>query len=356
MHPRNLPLKTLLIIGMGVAALLVAGAGFFVFNSFALGPDEMPASIGDGEREEIDETLEAFFFGVDQFSPQVAGESMLTPGELGIEEFARMVFEIAAVESAGLKFAYNSLGAVELDEAAGVVHATAATELGNVPVDLVRRDGQWHVAAVPDLRVPAEHLPYAYEWEVTNSYPQSGGVGMTVVGEVHNTGTTPWLVLGMPGLLAAPDGSLIRTEGSGFTTRPFVDPGQSYPFRIDFTLPNGVEGVEAEEAFRPIPNIRIAHPADRGVLATSLTVEPPEREPSTEAFDVVVMNGEDEARSARVIAYVESEDGVLLDIYTTNDAPVPGAGEQSFQLPGVIEAVSGSASRIRFETWGSRAT
>ena len=246
MHPRNLPLKMLLLVGMGVAALLVAGAGSIVFKSFSLGPDEMPASIGDDERGEINDTLEAFFFGIDQFNPQVAGESMLTPGELGIEEFARMVFEIAAVQSAGLTFSYSSLGAVELDKASGVVHATAATGLGNVPVDLVRSDGQWRVAAVPDLRIPEDSAPYVYEWEVTNSYSTADGLGMTVIGEVHNTGTTPWLVLGMPGLLAAPNGSVIRSEGSGFTTQPCVDPGQSYPFRLDFTLPNGVAGADIE--------------------------------------------------------------------------------------------------------------
>ena len=353
MPPRNLAPRTLALIGGGVAALVIAGAAFLILNPFALGPNEMPSSIGDGEREDIGETLEAFFFGVDQYNPQVAGESMLTPGELGIEEFARMVFEIAAVQSAERAFSYSSLGAVELDEAAGVVHAVAATDLGNVPIDLVRRDGQWRVAEVPDLRIPEEHSPYRFEWEVTNSYAGPDGLGMTVVGEVRNTGTTPWLVLGMPGLLLAPDGSAIRAESSGFTTRPFVDPGQSYPFRLDFTLPNGAEGVDAE-AFRPIPNIRVAHPADQGVMANALTVEPAEREPTTEGFEVTVVNGEPEPRAARVIAYVESADGRLLDLYGSEPETVEGGGEQTFELQ-VSAPLSETAARIRLETWGTRA-
>lgn len=352
MPPRNLAPRTLALLGGGILALVVAGVVLFLANPFGLGPDELPESIGDSEREDIGDTLAAFFAGVDQYNPQVAGETMLTPGELGIEEFARMVFEIAAVESAQLTFSFRSLGATELDGTAGLVRAVAATELGNVPVELVRRGGQWRVSAVPDLRIPEDRAPYRFEWEVTNSYGSDDGRTLSVIGELRNTGDSPWLVLGMPGALMGADGEAIRVDPSNITTRPFVDPGESYPFRVDFNLPNGAEGVDPS-GFRPIPNIRVAHPADRNLLASALTVDPAEHEATPEQFQVVVTNGESEARSARVIALVESANGQLLDVLSSAAGTVPGGGSQTFELGGVNAATIETADVIRIETWGT---
>jgi len=329
---------------LGALALLVSAC-----NPFGLGPDELPSSLSDGDRSRINEVVGNFFAGVDAYNPQLAGDSMVTPGEIGIEDFSRMVLQIGALQSAELQYGYRVVEAASIDEAAGVVRASAATGLGNVRLELARRGGQWRVVRAPDLTMPVDQAPYRFETHITNTFQQATGP-FTVVGELENVGDSPWLVISLAGYLEGPDGRTLRVDQSGLITRPFVSPGEPLPFRIDLALPEGTEF--SEDAFRIVPNFRLERGADREILATGLTVDPAVIEGTPDAFSVTVSNGEDALRAARLIAYVVAEDGRLLYVYQSGDFNVAAEGSITTDVPGPPPEAATDASQIRIETWG----
>jgi len=354
MPPRNLAPKTLALIGGGVAALVVAGV-LLLFNPFALGPNEMPSSIGDGEREDINETLEAFFFGVDQYNPQVASEVMLTPGELGIEEFTRMVYQFAVLQLAELTYGYSNLGAVTLDPAAGVAHAVAVTDMKNVEFTVARRDGNWRIVEVPDLPVPADRLPYTVETEVTSERVSEDGLTYTAIGELRNTGESTWLVLSLNAAMMS-GSDVLRATTVAFVARPFVHPGESLPFRFDFTTSEAA--ALADATFEAFPGIRVARGADEDVLATSLTAEPAELDvaEAVDGFDVTLSNGEDATRVARLVVSVRDAVGRLIDVYSVPPAEVPAGRSTAVAVPGPAPDSVEGAAVVSVDVWGTAPT
>lgn len=324
--------------------------GLVACNPFAAPADGVPDSLSDGDRERIAEVVRDFFFGVDEYNPQVAGEVMLPVPELGAADFTRMVLQIGALDSADLSFEFTAVEAATVDAAAGVVRARASTGLGGVDLELARRGGNWRVVRAPDLEVPMDLHPHPFLLKITNTYLSEESGRFVVVGELEHVGTTPWLVFGVGGVIEDGDGRAIVTEVSDLVARPFVDPGERLPFRLDLPLPEGV--TFDESAFRVIPNLRGERGADRDILATALSVEPPSVDGTPSTIAAAVRNDEDQLRTGRVYGYVESQDGTLLSVYQSDVVNVSGRATASVTLGGPDPSLAADTARVRLETWG----
>ena len=150
--------------------LVVIGGVFLYQRGTELGADELPSSIGGGEREDIQESIQRFYGFVNQYNPEFIASAILPVPELGDEEYSRLVMSVSAIKSEKLTFDVGNLGSTTLDSEAKVVHARVATNYGVRELNLTRRDGQWEVAAVPDLLVPQEAGAVRVEWAITNSF------------------------------------------------------------------------------------------------------------------------------------------------------------------------------------------
>ena len=331
-------------------ALLASACG-------GLDPDELPEEIGSGEREEIADVLAAFFSGVNRDDVQVASEVMLTPGELGLEEYARLVIQIGAFTAADVDVGFRSVGAAAVNVPRAVVEAVAVTDLGPVSFELVRRGGRWRLARVPDLQLPPEFAPHALEWRVTNSYASNDGETFTIVGRIDNTGDETVLQLGTPGFIRDEAGQTLRTELSALTARPFVHPGEHTHFRLDFQLPPGsTPDLERfPDRFVLVPIFRVSHPDDEGIMARGLSVAPRRLtlEEAAAGATVELVSGQFGATNAVVIAYAVAADGRVLSLYEAATAPIPAGGRKTLALPPPDRESLPDADRVEVEIWGT---
>jgi hypothetical protein len=282
MHPHLL--TRLAAVALAALALLAAACG-------GLGDDELPEEIGSSEREEIVEVLEAFFEGVNRYNPEVAGEVMLIPAELGIPEVERMVWEIGALQGEELRFEFRSLGVVapayDTDRAVPFVRARALTSFGERELQLVRRGGQWRLGAVPDLSVPSEVGTVHLQADVHRWGEDARGIPV-VVGEVTNQGDDVAQVLSLAVLLLDNEGRSIGT-GSAYLAEAVLWPGTSVAFRAALGSYGGVQADDVsvvvlgrrphESDYEAIENAQVdVSPAERlttesGVEAARSTVQ-----------------------------------------------------------------------------------
>ncbi|MEZ4501795.1 MAG: hypothetical protein R3C39_04150 [Dehalococcoidia bacterium] len=342
---RRVPRLALASFFLGALTLLLSAC-----NPFGLGPDELPDSLSDGDRERIGEVVRNFFAGVDAYNPQLAGEVMLTPGEVGIEEFARMVFRIGVLQSAELAFNFRAIEAATVDSDAGVVRATANTELGRVQVALVRREGNWRVARVPDVSIPEEFDPFPKTWEVTNSYTSTDGQTFVIIGEFTNVGQETWLVLSTPGSMLSAEGAVLRAEPSSVLARPFVEPGGTLPFRVDFRIPDGT--TFDASGFEPLLNVRRARGSDREILATALEIEPDQAQ-GGDSVSLTVSNGEESRRTAWVVGLARDARGTLISLFQDGPVEVAGQLDSTIETSPVDPPVLDRLAVVEFEIWGS---
>ena len=244
------------------ALALVAAFALLAAACGGLGADELPDELSDGDREEISETLEAFFGGVDLYNPQVASGVMLIPRELGIPEVERMVWEIGALQPEGLRFEYQSLGpaAVVADDEGEplFVRATAVTAFELREVRLVRRDGLWRISAVPDLVVPPDAGPVALTVEVHRSTPFPDRRGQVIVGEIVNSGSESAQIFSIAGIAFDEDGATVSTI-AGIAPIAIVRPGESSPFRVALAPREGEKAI-AETTF--VVTAKLVDPRD----------------------------------------------------------------------------------------------
>ncbi|MDA0256684.1 MAG: hypothetical protein O3C25_02940, partial [Chloroflexi bacterium] len=235
--------------------LLLSGCGLVG----GLGDDELPQELSSSHREDIEKTARAFVDGVGRYNPEIASFATLTPGELGIEEFKRFVLQVGALESAEVPVEFRALGVTSIDAERAVVHATLATTLGNLEVDMVRRGGRWRVASLPDLAIPDAGAPYRVSWAVTNSYTSSSGA-LVVVGTLENVGDVTLLTLGAGGYIPGADGRAVSTGTAPIIADPFLLGGETTVFRVDLT--SEVTAALDPAAFVLVPNFRLAREAD----------------------------------------------------------------------------------------------
>ena len=246
------------VIGAVPIVVLVVIGGVFLYQRGAeLGPNELPSSIGGGEREDIQETVQAFFDGVNQYNPQTASETMLPLAEVGNTNMDRLILEVAALQAEQLTFQIQSIGATTLDEAAKQVSARVVTNYGPRDFVLTRRDGQWRVAQAPDLKAPQEAGPLKLSWDVTNSYWSDDGNTLFVVGNVKNTGSAPGYMFTFGAYVDDPTGLVLQTNRPPLPGSPFLDPGVESPFLLTFGQPAGTKldpaRVVIAPDFRPVP-------------------------------------------------------------------------------------------------------
>ncbi|MDA1061786.1 MAG: hypothetical protein O2895_02595 [Chloroflexi bacterium] len=241
MHPRSLARPAVVVLA--TLALLAAACGD------GLGPEELPEEIGSREREQITETLEAFFDGVNRYNPQVASEVMLLPADLGIPEVGRMVWEIGTLQPEELQFAFQSLGATQVvggaDGEPNFVMATAVTGFGPREFQLVRRGGRWMLSAVPDLSVPQDAGPVEFAVDVHRQDLTEDGSQVNV-GEIVNSGTENAQIFSIAGIARDAEGHTIATS-SGIVAKVILRPGETSPFRVTVGSPDA--GAIAETTF-----------------------------------------------------------------------------------------------------------
>lgn len=317
-----------------------------------LGPDELPDEITSKHREQIQDTLERFFAGVDANNPQVAGEAMLSPSEVGIEEFARMVVVLGALQGAQVEWGFRSLGAAKFIAEPEVVEVTALTSLGpTMSVRLVRRSGEWRVATVPDLLPTQDRLPYSVRSEITNVYRKDDGA-LVAIGYIENTGDNVLLPMSS-GVYLRPSGrTTARLEQSAAITDPFLHRGERTLIRADF--PVGTDGSAAD--FEVIPVVRVASSSDEEVLATDLSVDPEGINPATagDSQTVSVRNQEIESRMAMVVVAAFRADGTPVTFATSGAHEALGGVITAVQVPGLDAAALEAADAVNVSVWGWR--
>lgn len=303
--------QILLAIGAIPLAALVIIASIAVYNRVtALGPDEMPASIGSGERKDIQQAIEVYYDGVNLYNPQIAGEAMIPLDELGLRNADRMEIEIAALQAEDLKYQIQSLGATTLDAEAKRVSARVITNFGPKDFSLTRRDGQWRVAKVPDLSVPQEAGSLRLSWEITNTYYSDDGNTLFAAGIMRNAGPTPGYMLALGGFITNEAGEVLQVNRPPLPGPPFLDPGMESPFLLTFGQP-------AETKFDP-QRIRMApdfRPVPAGAFAQfkkKLEVTPARVPFQASGMTATVSNFEQREYVTGVFAYFRDSSGRLL--------------------------------------------
>jgi hypothetical protein len=349
---RRHPILSLLVFAAVAAALALGGC---VLRG-GLEADELPSSLNDKHREEIGDVARDFFDGVGHFDPQLASFVTLTPGELGIEEFKRFVMNIGALQSAEVLVEFGALEETSIDVEREVVRATLSTTLGDLGVDLVRREGRWRFASLPDLTMPDAVTPYHVNWSVTHSYvthsygPSEGS--LVVVGTLDNVGDVTVLELGLGGYILGEDGRSLSTGTSPVLTHPFFRSGESTVFRVDF-MHGDLSALDLSR-FVLIPNLRVAHEDDESA-ETHVSVVP-QRLTTTEAGtgrELTLTNSDDRASSAAVFAVIRGAGGRPLSLYQSPVQVIPGNGSRRVALPPADAAAIEGAVEVTLEARGS---
>lgn len=341
-------LLPVLLLSVLLLAGLFGGCGL-------LGGDEdgVPERLSDGDREKIEETLRQFFDGVDLYNPQAAGEAMVTPAEIGIEDFARMAIEIGSLQSAELAYGFQSLGQAAIDVEADMVQATAVTGLGPVEVAVTRQDGAWLVARAPVLRPALDQLPYQYDWAITNHY-RADETRYIVVGRFTNTGDSTIMPFSFAGALLGEDGRAVRADITGIVADPFVHPDEEAVFRVDLLIPEDVT-FEADR-FVLIPNARIARGSDEQILSQGISVTPAELDPAeAEGAVITITNGGTTPSRVFVLMTARDEGRAPLGLYGVTPGTLAGGESRELTLSGFDAEVLADATRIELSAWGSSA-
>ncbi|MGE0133622.1 MAG: hypothetical protein AB7L91_03250 [Dehalococcoidia bacterium] len=306
-------LATLALGAIPVAIIVILG-GIFLYNRLTgLGPNELPSSIGEGERAEIRATIEDFYGYVNQYNPEFIASTMLPVQEMGDEEFSRLVMEVAPLQSEALTFTVLSLGSTTKSGDGTYVQARVATNYGNRDFRLARRDGQWKIAAVPDLLVPQEAGPMRLEWSVLHTFvvnpaeaasagatPTATGTATTgaqstptpsgsptptaqatpppqktliVTGRIKNTGPEPGYVLSASAFITDGAGKTVVTARPPMPGNPYLNPEEEGYFQVQMTFP--VEEDLDPERFVLVPDFRQVGRTDEATFVTELVALTP---------------------------------------------------------------------------------
>lgn len=344
--PRRPAILSLLAFA-AVAALALSGC---VLRG-GLEADELPSSLTDKHGEEISDAARDFFDGVGRYDPQLASFATLTPGELGIEEFKRFLLRVGALQSAEVAVEFDAIEETSIDVEREVVRATLSTTLGDLDVDLVRREGRWRFASLPDLTMPDAVTPYHVNWGVTHTYMSSAG-SLVVVGTLDNVGNVTVLELGMGGYLPGDDGRSLSTTTSPIIAKPFLRPGESTVFRVDFT--KGDLSALDPSRFVLVPNLRVARGGDEDVETPVSVV--PQRLTTAEAGagrELTLTSSDDRTSSATVFAVIRGSGGRPLSLYQSPMQIIPGNGSRRVTLPPADAAAIEGAVEVTLEAWGS---
>lgn len=346
---RRKNMATLAIGAIPVAILLILGAIFLYNRATGLGPNEVPSTIGEGERAEIRKTIEEFYGFVNQYNPEFISSKLLPVPELGQEEFSRLVMEVAPLQSEALTFSVQTLGSTTLVEDGKYVQARVATNYGNREFRLTRRDGQWKLAAVPDLLVPQEAGPMRLEWAVTSSFvvdpneaPPPGQATATatatatpaatgtatasqpslppqktlfVVGRIKNLSGEPGYILSASAFITDGQGKTLVTARPPMPWNPYLDPGEEAYFQVQLTFPRTGEQLDVAN-FVLVPDFRQVGRTDEATFVTDLAVaEPPSVawRPQTE-LSTTLKNNDPRPVSAQVFGYFLDGSGKPLFI------------------------------------------
>lgn len=318
-----------------------------------LGADELPERLSGSERDKIGETLSLFFDGAAQYNPQFASDAMLMPGELGIEEFKRFVLQLSTFEIARIPIEFVRLGEGRILAEPAVARVVASTNIGNMELDLVRRDGRWRVASVPDFTLPASIATYEVTWEVTNSYHGPSGA-FTVVGRVMNAATSPDLLnFGPSGYITDEEGRVITTGTSVVMTSAFLNSGAESLFQIDFVA--GDRDAADPSRFELIPHYRPLSDTDTFVRVTTPRAEISPEE-ARGGLRILLKNSDTTDRQreadAQVIAVVRDGAGRPLSLYASPRITIPAGGSRSVDLPPADPLTLEGASTVTIEPWG----
>lgn len=316
-----------------------------------LGPDEIPDEITSKHREQIQDTL-GFFFerGVNAGNPEIAGGVMLTPGELGIPAFGRMVQEIGALQAAELRYGLIGLGRAQID--GDVVEVNARTNFGEVDFEVVRRSGEWRISRVPALAPDAEYWPYAYTWDVTNDYIGNEGT-LVVVGVLRNSGDTTLLPHSYQGYIVDAAGTPVAVGSSAFIHLPFVHPGEQTVIRVDFRPPDGYEFSRDRLGFVPI--MRVARPTDEGVLGDGVIVTPSELSVGDmgSTTDIRVTNSSTQRRDAFALLTPVDGQGRPLALFGAGVRDLRGGDAVTLEIATPDHAAYARADRVLVSSWAT---
>lgn len=377
---------TLAIGAIPVAIVLIVGGIFLYDRLTGLGPNELPSTLGESERTEIRETIDDFYGFVNQYNPEFISSTMIPVPELGNEEFSRLVMEVAPLQSEALTFSLQTLGSTSFSSDRKYVQARVATNFGNREFRLTRRDGQWKIAAVPDLIVPQEAGPMRLEWSVVHSFvvdpgqavpstatpsatatpgaaaPASGASETAtpvaeatpppqrtfyVVGRVKNLSTEPGYVLSASGFVSDGAGKTLATARPPMPWNPYLDPGEEAYFQISFRIPEGVATLDAAN-FVLVPDFRQVGRTDEATFVSALVAADPAKVtwPPQSDLATKVTNGDTREVTAQVFAYFLDGAGVpqFISAVTSQLKLAPG---MTVSLPVGIRELPSMLSAVR---------
>lgn len=338
--------KTIATIAIGaipVAILVIIGSIFLYNRVTGLGSNELPSSLGEGERTEIRKSIDDFYGYVNQYNPEFISSTMLPIRELGSEEFSRLVMEVAALQSEAITFRVQTLGSTSFGDGRKYVQARVATNYGNRDIRLVRRDGRWKISEVPDLLVPQEAGPMRAEWSVTHSFtidpgqlpagqptatptsssatPASTAVGtasgaataqptqapqktLYVVGRIRNLSTEPGYILSASGFVTDGAGKTVASARPQMPGNPYLDPGEETFFQISFRYPVDAAPLDVAN-FVFVPDFRQVGRTDESTFVSDRVVANPSSvtwRPQME-LATTVTNGDTRQVAAQVFAF-----------------------------------------------------
>jgi len=328
-----------------IVILVVLGGVFFYQRATELGPDELPSSIGGGERQDIQAAIEGFYELVNKYEPQPITDTIVWDKENATEhDLNRLIYELSAVLGEQLKFELQTVGAITLDSQRDAVRARAVTNLGTKEVVLKRRDGQWRVAQPVDLGVPQEAGPLRLEWETLNTFRSDDGKLLRIAGRVKNTSDGMGFLVTFAGYIAADDGRTLATASQPLAGSPFIHPGEETYFDVTFPEPEGAPGLDPARAVF-VPDFRPAGPNDEAVVAKRVNVSPALLTwPAEAGATVTVTNQETRGVNVRVFALLRDASGRFLGVYPPQPGKI-GAGDQ-LQVAGP-EALPGALAGAR---------
>ncbi|MGE0227976.1 MAG: hypothetical protein AB7I38_05335 [Dehalococcoidia bacterium] len=389
-------LTTLAIGAIPVAILLILG-GIFLYNRLTgLGPNELPATIGEGERAEIRATIEDFYGFVNEYNPEFIASTMLPVPELGEEEFSRLVMEVAPLQSEALTFTVLSLGSTARSADEAYVQARVATNYGSRDFRLARRDGQWKLAAVPDLLVPQEAGPMRVEWSVLHSAvvdpmailptatataspsaPASSAAAtstpegsatpvaqatptpskmLLVTGRIKNLSAEPGYVLSASAFVTDGAGKTLVTARPPMPGNPYLNPGEEGYFQVQMTFPRTGEQLDPQH-FVLVPDFRQVGRTDEATYVSDLVVVTPASFawPLPADPKITLTSSDPRQVTAQVFGYFFDASGTPLFISPVSPTlGLPAGSSVDFPLGvATLPEVLGAVARVDFVVYAN---
>lgn len=339
-----------------IVILVVIGGVFLYQRGTELGADELPSSIGGGERGDIQESIQRFYDAVNQYNPQLVAEGMaLDEGGIRQPDLLRLTMEISALLSEQLKFSIATLGAVSIDTEAEAVTARVVTNFGTKDFVLKRRDGQWRVAGQPNLSVPQEAGPLRLEWEVLNSFRPDDGKALNVAGRIKNTGDRMGFMLNIGAHIDDGSGGTLAAGGNPLPSSPFLHPGEEAYFQVSFRESDDPAAGKLDPARAVlVPDFRPAGPADEAVVVKSLRVDPKSL-PWRPGGGLSATVANDETREAETIvaAYLRDASGRFLGVLPLLVGKL-GPGEvRTLEVPASLPAALAGVATLDLNVYGA---